>query len=429
MDECPGRRRSRLPPCSTAGSSSGRAAVALARESGRLRRLIVVVLRRRRQRDRHGRSRSAPTRPTRCRRRPTRRRSRLSRAPAADVKVNTVDHNTFQEQINTYLQGTPGRRVHLVRRLPDAVLRRRRAWPTPIDDVWEKIGGNYSDAIKKASTGEDGKQYFVPIYNYPWALFYRKSVFAGQGLQDPDDAGRADDARRADEEGRADADRVRRQGRLAGDGHVRQPQHAHQRLRLPHRADEGQGVLDRPQGRDRLRHWSELLPYTRPARSGRTWQEAAQTLANKKAGMYLLGTFVGQQFTDRPTCDDLDFFAFPEIDSSVRPGRGRGADRRLHDGQEAARTTTAPRSCWSTWARPRRENTYLATDPNDVGRPTKADTSEVQRAAEEGGRADRRRQEHLPVPGPRRRPDLRLHGDDPVVPEVHQEPRRRRLDR
>ena len=33
----------------------------------------------------------------------------------------------FQEQINSYLQGQPGRRLHLVRRLPDAVLRRPRA--------------------------------------------------------------------------------------------------------------------------------------------------------------------------------------------------------------------------------------------------------------------------------------------------------------
>ena len=43
------------------------------------------------------------------------------------VKVNTVDHNTFQDQISAYLQGTPDDIVHVVRRLPDALLRRRRA--------------------------------------------------------------------------------------------------------------------------------------------------------------------------------------------------------------------------------------------------------------------------------------------------------------
>ena len=55
------------------------------------------------------------------------------------VNVNTVDHGTFQDQISAYLQGTPDDIVHLVRRLPDAVLRR----PGPrddIDDVWATVG-------------------------------------------------------------------------------------------------------------------------------------------------------------------------------------------------------------------------------------------------------------------------------------------------
>ena len=35
------------------------------------------------------------------------------------------------------------------------------------------------------STGDDGKQYFIPIYYYPWAVFYRKSVFADKGYTVP----------------------------------------------------------------------------------------------------------------------------------------------------------------------------------------------------------------------------------------------------
>ena len=30
-----------------------------------------------------------------------------------------------------------------------------------ISDVW-RIGGDFGDSFKKASTGDDGKQYFVP---------------------------------------------------------------------------------------------------------------------------------------------------------------------------------------------------------------------------------------------------------------------------
>ena len=80
------------------------------------------------------------------------------------VKVNAVDHNTFQQQINTYLQGKPddvfswfaGYRMQFFA---------ERKLSTDISDVWDDIGDNYSEAMKKASTGLDDKQYFVPFYN------------------------------------------------------------------------------------------------------------------------------------------------------------------------------------------------------------------------------------------------------------------------
>src|SRR5918992_1046665 len=98
------------------------------------------------------------------------------------VALNTVDHNTFQEQINNYLQGDPddvfawfaGYRMQFFA---------ERGLATDLTDVWGEIGGQYTDAFKKASTGLDGKQYFVPFYYYPWAVFYRKSVFEKGGYE------------------------------------------------------------------------------------------------------------------------------------------------------------------------------------------------------------------------------------------------------
>src|SRR4051812_23070253 len=88
-------------------------------------------------------------------------------ATGAKVKVNTVDHGTFQDQISSYLQGAPedvftwfaGFRMRFFA---------SQGLATDVNDVWSKIGSNYSDAFKAASTGDDGKQYFVPFYNYPW---------------------------------------------------------------------------------------------------------------------------------------------------------------------------------------------------------------------------------------------------------------------
>ena len=55
----------------------------------------------------------------------------------------------------------------------------------PIDDVWDKIGANFSDAVKSLCKGADGHYYFVPIYNYPWVVFYNKSIFTQKGYTVP----------------------------------------------------------------------------------------------------------------------------------------------------------------------------------------------------------------------------------------------------
>src|SRR6266536_1120540 len=98
--------------------------------------------------------------------------------------VNTVDHNTFQEQINTYLQGQPqdvftwfaGYRMQFFA---------QKGLLSPIDDVWETLKPHFSSGMQAASTGLDGHKYFVTIYNYPWAVFYRKSVFKANGYSIP----------------------------------------------------------------------------------------------------------------------------------------------------------------------------------------------------------------------------------------------------
>ena len=100
------------------------------------------------------------------------------------VKVNTVDHGTFQDQISSYLQGTPddvwtwfsGFRMRFFA---------AQGLATDISDVWTKLAPHYGEAFKVGSTGDDGKQYFVPIYLYPWAVFYRKSLFAEKGYTIP----------------------------------------------------------------------------------------------------------------------------------------------------------------------------------------------------------------------------------------------------
>ncbi|TMF80349.1 MAG: extracellular solute-binding protein, partial [Chloroflexi bacterium] len=100
------------------------------------------------------------------------------------VKVNTVDHGTFQNQINSYLQGTPedaftwfsGHRMRFFA---------KKGLAQPIDDVWNDVKGNFTEGFAASVKGDDGHVYAVPTSYYPWAIFYRKDVFAAGNYKIP----------------------------------------------------------------------------------------------------------------------------------------------------------------------------------------------------------------------------------------------------
>ncbi|MFJ2818257.1 ABC transporter substrate-binding protein [Streptomyces sp. NPDC091279] len=230
------------------------------------------------------------------------------------VDVNTKDHNTFQEQINSYLQGTPddvfnwfaGYRMQFFA---------QKGLATAIDDVWEKIGGNFPEAMKKLSKGADGKYYFVPLDTYPWAVFYRKSVFKQHGYEVPT---KWDDfvalCKRMKSDGLipiafGDKDAWPALGTFDQLNFRTNGYDFHVELMA------GKASWTDAKVRKVFDLWTQILPYHQDGSLGRTWQDAAQTLVAKKAGMYLLGSFVAQQITKQADLDDLDFFAFPEISS------------------------------------------------------------------------------------------------------------------
>ncbi|WP_232290254.1 ABC transporter substrate-binding protein [Micromonospora sp. ATCC 39149] len=181
--------------------------------------------------------------------------------------------------------------------------------------MWGKLSG-YSDAFKKASTGDDGKQYFVPASYYPWAMFYRKSVWQQRGYQVP----------KTLDELNALGAQMKKDGLnpiAFGDKDGWPAMGTFDILNL--RINGYQFHVDLMAGKeawtsDKVKKvfdsWAGLLPLHQPDSLGRTWQEAAQSLQQKKSGMYLLGLFVAQQFTDDEQ-SDLDFFTFPEIDPAI----------------------------------------------------------------------------------------------------------------
>lgn len=288
------------------------------------------------------------------------------------VKINTIDHNSFQENINNYLQGGPddvfgwfaGYRMQFFA---------EQGLVGDVSDVWKTIGGGFSDALKQQSTGKDGKQYFVPLYYYPWAVFYRKSVFAEKGYTIPKTLDEFTAlAQKMQTDGLAPLAFADQEGwpamgtfdylnlRINGYDFHRELMAGEK----PWTGTEVKTVFDT---------WRGLLPYHQADSLGRTWQEAAQSLQKKEAGMMLLGLFLGQQFPDADR-DDLDFFPFPEIDSNIgsdvveAPIDGFMMAKRPRDEDGAKKLLEYIGSA-------KAEDTYLKSDPNNIGTHNDADTS------------------------------------------------------
>lgn len=297
----------------------------------------------------------------------------FTKQSGVSVKTNTVDHNTFQEQINSYLQGRPddvftwfaGYRMQFFA---------QKGLAGEIDDVWQTLKPQFSSALQNASKGLDGHYYFVPIYNYPWAVFYRKSVFKQHGYKIP----------KTWDQFIALAKQMKGDGLIPiaftdKDGwpamgtfdQINMRTNGYDfHINLMH----GKESWDSPQVKQVFSHWSELLPYYSQAPLGLTWQEGALQLLNKQAGMFLLGSFLGQQFTKAADHADLDFFAFPEIN----PKYGQDAVEAPIDGFMMSRkpknrdgAVALLKFIGSATA----ENIYLASDPNDVGTNKHASTA------------------------------------------------------
>jgi multiple sugar transport system substrate-binding protein len=226
------------------------------------------------------------------------------------IKLNEVDHNTFQQNITTYLQS------------PDDVIPwfagyRMQYFAAqdllgPIDDVWASgLNDTMSAGFKLASTGQDGKLYFVPWTYYCWGIHYRPSLWAEKGWKVPTTF----------DELKSLADNMKTAGivpfAFGNDGRWPAMGTFDQ---LNFRMNGYQFHIDLMAGKekwtdDRVKNvmttWASLLPYHQDTPNGRKWEEAATALVNKQAGMMTIGNFVGEAFNGDTS--DLDFFPWPSM--------------------------------------------------------------------------------------------------------------------
>ncbi|MES2209151.1 MAG: ABC transporter substrate-binding protein [Chloroflexota bacterium] len=292
----------------------------------------------------------------------------------ATPKINTVEHGAFQDSLNSYLQGTPddvftwfaGYRMRFFA---------AQGLATDISDVWATAGSNYSDAFKQASTGDDGKQYFIPMYNYPWVIIYRKSLFAEKGYAVPTTwADFKTLAAKIQADGLVPLAFADKDGWPAmGTFDILNMRQNGYKFHVDLMAGKEKWTDTRV--KDVFNLWKELLPFTQPNALGRTWQEGAQSMINKEAAMYFLGTFAGEQASDPAIHDDLDFFPFPVLGNQWDSENAIDAPidgLMLSKSPKNAEGAKALLACVATGPA---QLEFLKTSPNNVAAAKDADTS------------------------------------------------------
>ena len=290
-----------------------------------------------------------------------------------DVSVNWVDHNTFQQNITTYLQGNPqdvftwfaGERCQYFA---------AQGLASNVNDVWDKIGGSYSDAMKAQSKGQDGNYYFVPFDYYPWAVFYSKSLWASKGYEAPTTW---DDFITL-------AKKMKSDGLIPlaftdKDGWPAMGTFDYLNMRINgfefhiNLMRTGQG-WNSSQVAAVFDQWKQLIPYYSPGFLGLTWQEGANQILNKQAGMMVLGLDqIGTIFTGS-NADDLGFFPFPEID----PANGQDSVEAPIDGFMVSRSpknAAGAAKLLEYLGTAAAQQVWLGSNPADIATATGVDTS------------------------------------------------------
>ena len=232
------------------------------------------------------------------------------------VTYNATESNAFQNNLSQYLQGTPddtfqwmaGYRMQFFA---------EQGLLEDISDVWGDIEDQYDSSYKIASTGLDGKQYFVPQSWYPWGLHYRKSMVAELGI-DPENIATFDDMIKM-------FDAMKKKGLVgfaAGDKGGWEAMGTFDIINA--RVNGYQFHVDLLAGREKwtdqrvidvFKQWELLLPYTNKNVLDLEWDGAMQLLLQKKAGSTLMGSWFGGNFKEKSQedYDDLWIVPFPEI--------------------------------------------------------------------------------------------------------------------
>lgn len=249
--------------------------------------------------------------------------------PGINITHNTVDHEGFKTAIRTYLASDNP---------PDVLTwfagNRMRAFSerglaADIGDAWTKNGWTKSFPKGFQNMSQDnGKFVFVPTNYYWWAVYYRKDIFAKLNLKEA--------STWTQFLGLCDSLNKNGITPIVTGSKFLWPlggwfDFLNMRVNGPKfHFDLTDGKIPYTDARVRrvFTYWKQLVDrkcFNNDSAS-LDWNEAAAIMTGGKAGMYLMGDFIRDQWKDGLEKTQLDFFRFPIIDPKQQVGEEAPTD-------------------------------------------------------------------------------------------------------
>jgi ABC-type glycerol-3-phosphate transport system substrate-binding protein len=243
-------------------------------------------------------------------------------AAGVEVELTTVNHEDFKVQIRTYLASDDPPDVltwfagNRMRFFAD------RGLLLPLDDLYQAQGWAtaFPEGILATAKGNDGKYYFVPENYYGWSIHYRKSIFQEAGIEA---------VPQTFDELLAAVEQLRAIDVIPITIGSRQPwtwagwfDYLNMRTHGPEfhvQLTDGQIAYNSPEVKETFANWRRLLDAGAFIDQPETllWQEAVTPMYQGEAAMYLIGSFLFDEYPDDGE-EDVDFFAFPKINEVPR---------------------------------------------------------------------------------------------------------------
>jgi multiple sugar transport system substrate-binding protein len=239
--------------------------------------------------------------------------------PDITVKWNNFDHEGYKSAIRNFLTADP----------PDVA-----AWYAgnrmapfvkaglfeDVSELWEKEG--FNDTLKSAAASMtiDGKKWGVPYTYYQWGIYYRKDLFAANGIEVPKNWEQFVAACKKLKDAGITPIAIGTKALWPTGGwfdymNLRVNGYEfHMDLtagKVPYTDAKVKAVFDK---------WGELVKMGAflENHAAIDWQDALPQMVQGKAAMYLMGNFVVAPLKEAGlTNDNLGFFQFPEITAGL----------------------------------------------------------------------------------------------------------------